>query len=130
MQGVLSPVIPLCLPPTEVRNKGEGNLPYGKAKESKILTLKGKDQGSLAKITSSPDSLPLCTYLLTFGCASSYPFFTPLGYWVRKQRRSPPTLPPKGVRIQVNKGVRTGMKRLPSVTPFGSLSFSLASAVR
>jgi len=65
-------------------------------------------------------ALPLCTYFLTFGCASSYPFFTPLGYWVRKQRRSPPTLPvpvpvpvpPKGVKkgvkkgVQVNKGVQ------------------------
>ena len=54
-------------------------------------------------------ALPLCTYFLTFGCASSYPFFTPLGYWVRKQRRSPPTLPPKGV--QVNKGVQVRRRR-------------------
>ena len=54
--------IPLRGKGHEVRNKGEGNLPYGKAKESKILTLKGKDQGSLAKITlSSPVTFVTCT---------------------------------------------------------------------
>ncbi len=58
------PVVPLCLTPLFTRARR-------------------------AYFTSSPDSLPLCTYFLTFGCASSYPFFTPLGYWVRKQRRSP-----------------------------------------